>query len=65
MKTIHYYKTKAKRAALLDASEGFTYHCLRNASSKRIDAITGEMIAEGFNNSDRDLVSLVWECNLK
>jgi hypothetical protein len=64
MKTLNDYKKQAIRAAHKDAKDGFKYHCMRNASSKRIDAITGGMIANGFNNADRDIVAMEWECAL-
>ena len=64
MKTLNDYKKQAIRAAHKDAKDGFKYHCIRNASSKRIDAITGGMIANGFNNADRDIVAMEWECAL-
>jgi GGDEF domain-containing protein len=65
MKALSDYKRRARELAKTDSQSGFQYHCIRNASSRAIDALTGLMARKGFQNDDRQAVELEWQNSLR
>ena len=64
MKTLSRYKELARAIAKKDTAQGFSFHVIRRPFSEAISALTGQMIAEGFDLRDRDAVESTWELSL-
>ena len=61
MKSLSYYKLKAKEIAKKDIKSGFKFHILRNPFSNEITNLTNRMAIDGYNKNFRDEVELEWE----
>ena len=64
MKTLSHYKERARAIAKKDTARGFRFHVVRFPSSVAISALTGQMLAEGFNSRDCDAIESTWEHSL-
>jgi hypothetical protein len=64
MKTLSYYKNRAKLIALQDKKSGFKFHVNLRPFSKSIDELCGKVLADGYNLNDMNAVEKVWENNL-
>ena len=64
MKTLSQYKELARAIAKKDTAQGFSFHVIRRPFSGSISALTGQMIAEGYDSRDRDAVESTWELSL-